>query len=443
MSPARPRAATDGLVHPLLGRTLVQLGYDRDFRRAGGSDGDPAAGGAAQRDPASGEVDTWRDDRARPRGGAIRVPPGTALDPRLDRQGVDRRPDRRPPSRPSWANRPSSAWAATCASPHPTAPGGGRSRCRRDPAGPGAAARVHDDGGLATSSTLVRRWGAGRGAVHHHLLDPRTGRPGDGGVADRGVAGASCVAANTAWTAAVVLGAAAPAWLADRGVAARLRPGRGTQVASPPAAGRTTGPGPRGGRHHRRPGLWYLNRGTGVVALVLLSDDHRASAWLALGGRPGPRRCPASSRRRSTETSRGSAVALVVVHIVTAVADEFVDIRWWHALAPFTGHLRAPLAGRRRRRLRPAGSSSPSRACCGTRMSHRTWRAVHQFGLPPLWLSSILHGMGMGSDMRAGAVGGDRRVRRCGADRHRLAGSPHSPSTRAARPDLQTRPTTP
>ncbi|MGC1185684.1 MAG: hypothetical protein WBA31_11140, partial [Candidatus Dormiibacterota bacterium] len=35
-------------------------------------------------------------------------------------------------------------------------------------------------------------------------------------------AGASCVAANTASTAAIVAGANAPRWLAQRGVAARL-----------------------------------------------------------------------------------------------------------------------------------------------------------------------------------------------------------------------------
>jgi thiamine biosynthesis lipoprotein len=42
--------------------------------------------------------------------------------------------------------------------------------------------------------------------------------------------GPTCVAANTAATAAVVLGARAPRWLAERGVAARLQPRRGRVV---------------------------------------------------------------------------------------------------------------------------------------------------------------------------------------------------------------------
>ena len=40
------------------------------------------------------------------------------------------------------------------------------------------------EGGLATSSTTVRRWGSGDGA-RHHILDPRRGRAGRGGVAHR------------------------------------------------------------------------------------------------------------------------------------------------------------------------------------------------------------------------------------------------------------------
>ena len=30
------------------------------------------------------------------------------------------------------------------------------------------------------------------------------------------------------------------------------------------------------------------------------------------------------------------AVLLLVVHVIAAVVDEFVEIRWWHALVPFT-----------------------------------------------------------------------------------------------------------
>ncbi len=76
-------------------------------------------------------------------------------------------------------------------------------------------------GGLATSSTTVRRWTAG-GVELHHIVDPRTGIPALGPWRTVSVAAETCVAANAAATAALVLGSAAHDWLAARGPAARL-----------------------------------------------------------------------------------------------------------------------------------------------------------------------------------------------------------------------------
>jgi thiamine biosynthesis lipoprotein len=76
-------------------------------------------------------------------------------------------------------------------------------------------------GGVASSGIRVRHWTTRAGELHH-ILDPRTGRPAPGPWATASVAAASCVDANTASTAAIVLGDAAPAWLADRRLPARL-----------------------------------------------------------------------------------------------------------------------------------------------------------------------------------------------------------------------------
>ena len=59
--------------------------------------------------------------------------------------------------------------------------------------------------------------------------------------------GPTCVAANTASTAAVVLGADAPSWLDERGVAARLVAADGRTVR--PVGGLAAGRQERGGRH--------------------------------------------------------------------------------------------------------------------------------------------------------------------------------------------------
>ena len=76
-------------------------------------------------------------------------------------------------------------------------------------------------GGLATSSTSVRRWTRGE-RTYHHLVDPRTGAPADEYWRTDTVAAASCVDANIASTAAVVLGPAALDWLDERRLPARL-----------------------------------------------------------------------------------------------------------------------------------------------------------------------------------------------------------------------------
>jgi len=78
-----------------------------------------------------------------------------------------------------------------------------------------------ETGAIATSSTTVRRWQRG-GRTLHHLIDPRTGGPVDSPWRTASVAATTCVEANTAATAAIVMGAAAIAWLGARGLPARL-----------------------------------------------------------------------------------------------------------------------------------------------------------------------------------------------------------------------------
>jgi thiamine biosynthesis lipoprotein ApbE len=91
-------------------------------------------------------------------------------------------------------------------------------------------------GGIATSSTTVRRWTRG-GAVLHHIIDPATGLPVDGPWRTASVVAATCVDANIASTAAIVMGTAAVPWLEAHALAARLvgRDGRVTRVAGWPS----------------------------------------------------------------------------------------------------------------------------------------------------------------------------------------------------------------
>jgi len=76
-------------------------------------------------------------------------------------------------------------------------------------------------GAVATSSVSCRRWRRD-GALLHHIVDPRTGRPADGPWRTVTVAAATCADANAASTAAIVAGARAQDWLTAAGLPARL-----------------------------------------------------------------------------------------------------------------------------------------------------------------------------------------------------------------------------
>lgn len=220
---------TGGLVNPLLGRPLVHLGYDRDFARLVECDEDGALPTMA---PAP-DPDAWREIELDP-AGALRIPVGTALD--LGATGK------------AWAaDLVAAAYAEQLDAAALVSVGGDLRIAAPDgrpwpvavaerPGDPPEALVGLDRGGLATSSTRVRRW-TRHGVHRHHLLDPRTGLPAAEVWRTVTATGATCVAANTASTAAVVLGAAAPRWLADRHVTARLvaRDGRVQTVGTWPA----------------------------------------------------------------------------------------------------------------------------------------------------------------------------------------------------------------
>jgi thiamine biosynthesis lipoprotein ApbE len=106
---------------------------------------------------------------------------------------------------------------------------------RSDLSAPGQTIAIRS-GGLATSSTAVRRWRRG-GRTMHHIIDPATGVPVQGSWRTVSVAAADCTEANIASTAAIVRGAGAPEWLEGLGLPARLvdADGRVTTIGDWPA----------------------------------------------------------------------------------------------------------------------------------------------------------------------------------------------------------------
>lgn len=165
---------TAGRFDPRVLRDLVALGYDRSWPAAGEPPLDAAAPVAR---PARQQ---WRPD-FRPETSEVRVGP----DP-VDLGGIGKGLAVRWASDRLRGRAPDHVISAggdcVCAG---SAPDGGPWRIAvEDPGGGATPVAVLQLGDLAcaTSSTRVRRWRAGATEVHH-LLDPRTGLPGGGGLA--------------------------------------------------------------------------------------------------------------------------------------------------------------------------------------------------------------------------------------------------------------------
>jgi len=206
---------TDGLVDPTLGTVLVAAGYDRTFALVPADDPSPAALPV----PGGG----WRQVRVG--SGTVTVPRGCALD--LGATG-----------KAFAADLVALTVAVECGVPVLVSVGGDVRVIAPDSDGPaypvivghsvadlaagGDHARVLvREGGIATSSTAARRWRRG-GRQWHHLVDPRTGAPTAGPLRTVTALGHTSAAANTATTAAIVLGDDAWDWLTERDVAARM-----------------------------------------------------------------------------------------------------------------------------------------------------------------------------------------------------------------------------
>jgi thiamine biosynthesis lipoprotein len=82
-------------------------------------------------------------------------------------------------------------------------------------------------GGVATSTTTVRRWSRG-GVILHHIIDPQTGLPASGPFRTVTVVAGTCLDANIASTAAIVRGDTAIDWLTSCRLPARLVENDGT-----------------------------------------------------------------------------------------------------------------------------------------------------------------------------------------------------------------------
>jgi thiamine biosynthesis lipoprotein len=206
---------TGGLVDPTVGRALRLAGYDRTFVAVRARDGSVVA--VSHRSPGWGSVQLDPDHLE------ICVPRGVELD-----LGAT--------AKAAAADAVAEAAHELTGSGILVSLGGDVAVAGPPPVGgwPIRLADRHDEpldsegpvvavhgGGLATSGIAARRWRVS-GGERHHIIDPRTGGSAVTPWRTVTVTGATCVDANAASTAAVILGADALAWLGLRGLSARL-----------------------------------------------------------------------------------------------------------------------------------------------------------------------------------------------------------------------------
>jgi sulfoxide reductase heme-binding subunit YedZ len=146
--------------------------------------------------------------------------------------------------------------------------------------------------------------------------------------------------------------------------------------------------------------LWFLSRGSGIVLLVLFTAVLALGVATRLGwaARQWPRFVAVELHR----TLALFAVALLVLHVVTALADPYVSIGWAATAIPFLSPYRTAaiglgtLAG-------DLGAAVLLTSVLRHRLGFRAWRAVHWLAYLA-WPAAFGHALSAGSDLHTGWV---------------------------------------
>jgi predicted ferric reductase len=146
--------------------------------------------------------------------------------------------------------------------------------------------------------------------------------------------------------------------------------------------------------------LWYLSRGTGLVALTLLTLELvlGVTSMRIAGWRGMPRYVVAGLHRNVALL----LLAFISVHVATSVLDSYAGIRPQDAVLPFVSSYRPIWVGLGAivlDLLLAVVITSLARA----RIGLRTWRVVH-WAVYAIWPVAVIHAFGAGSDVRTGLV---------------------------------------
>lgn len=139
--------------------------------------------------------------------------------------------------------------------------------------------------------------------------------------------------------------------------------------------------------------LWYLSRATGIVSIVLLT------VVVVIGMVTAGRRRPHADRATIAAgvhrwLSLGMTV-FIATHIITAVAESYVDISWLSVVVPFTSGYETVWIG--------FGALAVDllvtiivTSMLRHRIPERIWRGIH-WATYGLWVFAIIHGFALGT----------------------------------------------
>ncbi|HEY8647168.1 MAG TPA: ferric reductase-like transmembrane domain-containing protein [Gaiellaceae bacterium] len=142
--------------------------------------------------------------------------------------------------------------------------------------------------------------------------------------------------------------------------------------------------------------FWYVSRGVGVAALLLLTASVALGVLTTVRWRSArwPRFATAGLHRNLTLL----AICFVVVHVVTTVADGYTTIGLKDAVIPFLSSYRPVWLG--------LGAVAfdlllalVATSLLRSRIGYRAWRYVHWLAYAS-WPVALVHALGTGSDAR-------------------------------------------
>ncbi|MEV7340007.1 ferric reductase-like transmembrane domain-containing protein [Streptomyces sp. NPDC093544] len=145
------------------------------------------------------------------------------------------------------------------------------------------------------------------------------------------------------------------------------------------------------------PILWYANRATGAICLVLFTVVVLLGVAVRLRTRlPGLPRFGTVSLHRTLSLS---AIAFLALHITAAVVDGYVNITVLDVLVPFASDYQPLWLGLGTVALDLTLAVLVT-SLLRERIGLRTWRAVHWLAYAS-WPIALIHGIGIGTDTGA------------------------------------------